>query len=132
MPTDNDIKGELERALNYGPRVDGTVHDAIRRELSFSYDRIGATAANGSITLTGEVDWAYQRARAGAAARQIRGAGHISNKIELKPRLTPSEIRHKVEDAFKRDAQTDPSGISEGAERVIAPVTGALRSWAAV
>ena len=47
------------------------VRDAIRRELAFSHDQIKVTAANGSIMLAGEVDWAYQRARANAALAMI-------------------------------------------------------------
>jgi osmotically-inducible protein OsmY len=59
----------------------------------------------GWITLTGEVEWRYQRDIAEQAVRGLSGLTGISNYIEVKPRARVANIKKRIEDAFQRDAE---------------------------
>jgi osmotically-inducible protein OsmY len=56
-------------------------------------------------------DWQYQKNTAENAVRGIRGVKGVSNMIALKPRARPAEIRNKIQEAFKRNAEVDANRI---------------------
>ena len=107
--------------------------DAIQRiksELPFAWDKIRVVVKSGWVTLEGEVEWNYQRGRAEAAVRRVRGLKGVTNSIEVKPHVAPSEIRRKIEDALRRAAEIDASRITVetvGSEVIL---RGTVRSWA--
>jgi osmotically-inducible protein OsmY len=74
--------------------------------------KIRVVVKSGWITLEGKVEWNDQRERAEASVRWIRGVKGITNSIEAKPRAAPSEIRRKIEDAFRRAAEIDAGRIT--------------------
>jgi hypothetical protein len=41
------------------------------------------------------------------AVRKVKGVKGVINLITLKPRVTPSEIKAKIEEAFRRNAEID-------------------------
>jgi osmotically-inducible protein OsmY len=103
---------------------------AIKAQLPYSYEHIKVVVKNGWVTLEGEAEWNYQRESAERAARRIRGVKGITNRVELKPRLAPSEIKRKIEDAFRRSAEIDAQHITvetRGGEVIL---RGTVRSWA--
>jgi osmotically-inducible protein OsmY len=85
---------------------------------------------NGWVSLEGEVEWNYQRETAERAVRRVRGVNGVSNKIELKPRVTPSEIKRKIEEAFRRSAEIDASRVTVEAHGGEVILKGSVRSWA--
>ena len=102
----------------------------IKSELPYSWDRIRVIVNRGWLTLEGEVEWNYQRERAEAAVRRIGGIKGITNSIEVKPRVAPTEIRRKIEEALRRAAEIDASRITvetNGGEVIL---RGTVRSWA--
>jgi osmotically-inducible protein OsmY len=109
------------------------VRDAIARiksELPYSWEGIRVIARNGWLTLEGEVEWNYQRERAEEAVRRVRGIKGITNDIVVKPRVAPTEIKRKIEEALRRAAEVDASRISVetiGSEVIL---RGTVRSWA--
>jgi osmotically-inducible protein OsmY len=103
---------------------------AIKNQLPFSYERIKVIVKNGWATLEGDAEWNYQREAAERAVRRVRGIKGITNKIELKPRVEPQEIKQKIEEAFRRSAEIDASRIvveTRGSEVIL---RGTVRSWA--
>jgi len=112
------------------PEIARDAVTAIKNQLPFSYDRIKVIVKNGWVTLEGEAEWNYQREAAEAAVRRVRGIKGITNKIELKPRVEPQEIKKKIEEAFRRSAEIDASRIvveTRGSEVIL---RGTVRSWA--
>lgn len=61
-------------------------------------DRIEARVQNGWVTLTGAVDWRYQRLAAEALVREICGVRGIDNRIRVRPRLYDADVREKMID----------------------------------
>lgn len=111
------------------PEIARAAVAAIKTELPFSYEKIRTVAKNGWITLEGEVEWDYQRRRAEKAVRRITGVKGISNLITLKPRVSPSEIKAKIEEAFRRHAEVDASRVTVTASGGEITLTGTVRSW---
>ena len=103
---------------------------AIKSQLPVSYENIKVVVKNGWVSLEGEVEWNYQRETAERAVRRVRGVNGVSNKIELKPRVTPSEIKRKIEEAFRRSAEIDASNVTVEAHGGEVILKGSVRSWA--
>jgi osmotically-inducible protein OsmY len=103
---------------------------AIQMELPYSAQHIKAIVKNGWVTLEGEVEWNYQRERAEKAVQRLRGVTGVSNLISLKPRVTPTEIKRKIEEAFRRNAEIDADNITVEASGGKVILRGTVRSWA--
>jgi osmotically-inducible protein OsmY len=103
---------------------------AIKARLPFSAENIRAVVKNGWVTLEGNVEWNYQRELAENAVRRIRGIKGVTNLIQLKPHVTPSEIKRKIEEAFRRSAEVDASRVTVEANGGEVILRGTVRSWA--
>jgi osmotically-inducible protein OsmY len=112
------------------PDIARDVITAIRAELPYSAEHIKATVRNGWVTLEGQVEWNYQRVRAESAARHVRGVKGITNSLTIKPTVTPSEIKQKIEAAFRRNAEVDANRITVEANGGDVILKGSVRSWA--
>jgi osmotically-inducible protein OsmY len=102
----------------------------IKSELPYSWEKIKVIVKKGWLTLEGEVEWNYQRERAQEAVRRVRGVRGVTNSIEVKPRVAPSEIRRKIEDALRRAAELDASRITVETNGNEVILRGTVRSWA--
>src|SRR3977135_2819572 len=112
------------------PDIARDVVAAIKTRLPFTAEHIRAVVKNGWVTLEGQVEGNYQRESAGSRGGHIRGIKGVTNLIQLKPQVAPSEIKRKIEEAFRRSADIDASRITvetNGAEVIL---KGPFRSWA--
>jgi osmotically-inducible protein OsmY len=103
---------------------------AIKSQLPFSWHQVKVVVDKGWITLEGQVEWNHQREGAERAVRRIKGIKGVINTIQLKPSAAPTEIKRKIEEAFRRSAEIDASRITvetNGGEVVL---KGTVRSWA--
>jgi osmotically-inducible protein OsmY len=112
------------------PEIEGDAVEAIKRDLPLSWEKIKAIVEDGRITLQGEVEWHYQREQAEEAVQGLRGIRSVTNKIEVRPRVPPMEIKRRTEQALRRSAKLDANHISvedNGSEIIL---RRAVRSWA--
>ena len=65
-----------------------------------------------------------------ARVRRVKGVKGVTNSIELKPRVVASEIKRKIEEAFRRSAEVDASRITVEANAGEVVLKGTVRSWA--
>ena len=128
----NDIEVRLP-ALDQRPDPD-IARDAVaalKSQLPASSEHIKVVVKGGWVTLEGEVEWQFQRDSAERAVRRIRGVKSVSNLIKLQPRAQPDEIKRKIEEAFKRNAELDAERISVEAIGSEVILKGQVRSWIA-
>jgi osmotically-inducible protein OsmY len=111
------------------PEIARDAASAIRFMLPFSSQNIKVIVKNGWITLEGQVEWQYQKTTAENAVRPIKGTKGVSNLIQLKPRAEPTQIKNKIVEAFKRNAEVDASRIQVEANGSEVILKGAVRSW---
>jgi osmotically-inducible protein OsmY len=104
---------------------------AIKTQLPISSENIKVVVRNGWVTLEGNVEWQYQRNTAENAVRRVRGVRGVVNSIVLKPRVQPlpSDIKRKIADAFKRNAEVDANRITVETEGNKVVLKGTVRSW---
>jgi osmotically-inducible protein OsmY len=93
-------------------------------------DKIKATVSKGWVTLEGQVEWQYEKDAAEQAVRYLTGVKGVTNLISIKPRASPSEIKQKIEEAFKRNAEIDANRITVEVEGGKVTLRGTVRSWA--
>lgn len=109
----NDIEVRLP-TLDQRPDPD-IAQDAVRAlgiYLPFLHKGIKVVAKEGWLTLSGEAEWHFQRERAESAVRYLRGVKGVINAITVKPRVSPSDVKTRIQDALKRNAAVDASNIS--------------------
>ena len=68
-------------------------------------DRVKVMVQDGRITLSGDVDWYYQKEHAGDAVRHLVGVLEVINSITIKPPVKAVEVKNRIEDALKRNAR---------------------------
>jgi len=103
---------------------------AVKTQLPFSWQQIKVIVDKGWVTLEGQVEWNYQREEAERAVRRVKGVTGVINTIQLKPRVEPSEIKRKIEEAFRRSAEIDASRITVETNGGEVFLRGTVRSWA--
>jgi len=84
---------------------------------------------NGHLTLTGALQWDYQRAGAESAIEHIPGVTGVTNLIELKPRVSEIDLKANIDSAMRRRADLDHEAIRTVVvgNRVI--LEGHVNSW---
>ena len=102
---------------------------AIKSQLPAS-EQIKVTVNNGWVTLEGEVEWHYQQQSAEKSVRRLKGVKGVSNLIQLKPSVSPAEVKRKIEEAFRRSAEIDAHRVTVEASNGTITLKGAVRSWA--
>src|ERR1700694_871860 len=131
MAVANDLEVRLPSTDSRpDPEIARDVVAQLKLELPFSHEKIKTVVKNGWVTLEGDVEWNYQRERAESAALRVKGVLGITNHINIAPRVKPTEIKAKIENALKRSAQLDADRIiveTNGSEVVL---RGSVRSWA--
>jgi osmotically-inducible protein OsmY len=102
--------------------------------LTHMIDRIEVVVENGWITLSGDVDWWYQKDAAGDTVRNLLGVRGLSNNIAIAPRtpiaVNAQDIKDKIESAFQRNALLDSRRITVETRGGKVILRGSVRSWA--
>lgn len=85
--------------------------DAIRWNTSIPQERIKIKVEGGRVTLSGDVDWNYQRTSAESTVRDLIGVKGVFNQIQLKQKISPENVKAKIEAALQRAAHLDAKAI---------------------
>ena len=92
-------------------------------------DSVKVKAEGGWLTLSGEVEWYYQRLAATNGVRYLMGVTGISDQILIKPKVSSEAVRADIEAALKRRAQRDSRQISVSVDGHIVTLGGTVHSW---
>ena len=111
------------------PELARAALEAISIELPSSHEQFKVIAKDGWLTLEGEAEWQYQRNQAEVAARKLHGVKGVINRVVLKPRVAPVEIKTKIENAFRRSAEVDAQNIDVSADGGEVSLAGTVSSW---
>jgi osmotically-inducible protein OsmY len=114
--TDTEIAEAVLNALKW--------HTAVQDE------KIKIKVEEGVVRLDGEVEWEYQRSNAKKAIENLTGVRYVINSINLKPKITSSEIQQKINAAFHRSATIDAGKIAADVTGSKVVLRGKVRSIA--
>lgn len=98
-------------------------------------DRVKVMVQDGWITLSGNVDWYYQKEHAENAVRHLIGVVGVTNSITIKPpvpTVKAPEVKNGIEDALKRNARLlrDAENIKVEISGSKVILRGSVGSWA--
>src|SRR5882724_7096081 len=125
----NDIEVKLTWTRT-DPEIARDAVQELQSHVSLPADRIKLTVRNGWVALEGTVDWQYQKTLAESAVKKLKGVIGVTNNIEVKPKITPSEIKSKIEEALKRSAELDARRITVEVDGGTVKLYGSVKSWA--
>jgi osmotically-inducible protein OsmY len=103
--------------------------NAIGWDIEVPADKITVKVESGWITLKGEVNWNYQRVAAERVVRYLPGVKGLLNLIDVKPSVSPVEVKSKIEAALKRNAELDAKRITVNTADGKVTLKGNVRSW---
>jgi len=83
----------------------------------------------GYVTLTGQVDWQYQRVAAEQGVRRLQGVRGLSNQIAVKPHLQASDVKRRIEDALGRQAELEANMIRVTVDGDKVRLDGKVNAW---
>lgn len=98
----------------------------------FVPETVTATIEQGQVTLEGQVTWNYQRDAAERAIRHLAGITAVYNAVTLKPDVSVSQVKEKVQAALQRQAKADAKSIYVATSGGKVTLTGHASSWQSI
>jgi osmotically-inducible protein OsmY len=120
------LPGSLKRSDDDLAR---TVANVLEWNALVPHERVRIEVRDGLVTLSGEVDWGYQKFAAEDAVRYLMGVVWFNNQITVKPVVKPQDLEVKIVSAFQRNALLDPRRITVGTRGGLVILRGSVRSW---
>ena len=106
-----------------------TAESVLEWTTNWPKDHIKVMVEKGWVTITGMVDYEYQRQLASSAVRHLMGVTGVSNQVTIKSKLTSSTVKSDIEAALKRRALTDAQEIMVTVNGSKVTLTGVVHSW---
>jgi osmotically-inducible protein OsmY len=110
---DADIARDIAGALYWDTLLPATIQCVVQ---------------NAYVSLTGQVDWNYQREEAEETARRVAGVRGISNTIVIRKNIAEEDIRRQIQRLFHRDAQIDANSVHIEVTGGTVKLTGTVHS----
>ncbi|HET6985483.1 MAG TPA: BON domain-containing protein [Kribbella sp.] len=112
---DADLRGDVLQAMLLDSLIPSTVD---------------AKVQDGYVTLSGAVDWQYQRDEAEVVAGNILGVTGVDNEILVGgDGRAVSGVTDGIQKAFKRDAKIDADNLVVAASDGTITLSGSVKSW---
>jgi osmotically-inducible protein OsmY len=103
--------------------------DILKWRVGFPAERIVIIVEKGIITLTGEVEGAFQRSDAEAAIHKLTGVVGVNNQIRVRANVDTGAVREQIEKALRRSAEVDASRISIETSGSTVVLRGKVHAW---
>lgn len=99
-----------------GAFLDEAIAQAAREALQWHVhvptNAIKVRVERGWVTLSGTVEWGYQKKLAERMVSQLRGVVGVVDNIRMKERTTPPDVEKSIEEALRRHAVREAHRIS--------------------
>lgn len=113
--TDADIARSVENVLQWSTYV--------------PTDHVRVMVEGGWITLTGEVDWDYQRRAAVNGVSHLMGVKGVSDQISLRPAVSSRSIKSEIEAALARRTRANAHNVQVEVHGASVTLTGTVDNW---
>jgi osmotically-inducible protein OsmY len=97
-------------------------------DVSIPRSAIQVQVDKGWVTLTGEVEWYFQKNFAEQDIHRLLGVAGVSNKITIKPKVNTSNLSDEIIHALHRSWFFDPQTIKVSADGGKVRLTGTVQS----
>jgi osmotically-inducible protein OsmY len=110
--------------------IAGRAVDILKWRVGLPADRIAIKVEKGMVTLTGELDWHYEKAEAAAAVQHLTGVIGVINDIRVRANAVKlPEVKDKIERALLRSAELDASRITVRIDGAKVVLGGKVHAW---
>ena len=92
-------------------------------------DSVRVLVERGWVTLSGAVDWDYQRKAAVLAVRHLLGVTGVSDQIGIADKLALGTVKTEIEAALRRRARADAKEIQVEVRGADVTLSGTVHSW---
>lgn len=92
-------------------------------------DAVKIKVEQGWITLSGQVEWHFQKEAAEREVRNLMGVTGVSNQITIKPRVDTSDLQDDIQLALHRSIFFQPENVHVTAQEGRVKLTGTVGSW---
>jgi osmotically-inducible protein OsmY len=116
QPTDTEIASTVEHALSWNTSV--------------PQGRVKVTVEKGWVTLSGELDWNFQRRALERMIRPLKGVVGIVDNIRLTVLPIPANLSNRIQDALTRQAVREAKRIEIAMDGSVVTLRGRVHSWA--
>lgn len=114
--TDSDIASSARNALGY--------------LLPFSSDEVKLEVHKGAVTLSGTVEWGFQKLETQAVIGRLSGVTNVISHITVRPRADRLVVKKDIEAALSRQARKESDGVTVSVSGSEVTLTGLVHSWA--
>ena len=91
--------------------------------------QVEVSVENRWVTLSGQLDWHFQRAAAETIVRNLAGVAGVSNEITLRAQPQTTDLKSPIERALRRSADLDARFIRVKVVDGLVTLQGAVGSW---
>lgn len=92
-------------------------------------DAVKIKVEKGWVTLTGQVEWHFQKEAAEREVRNLMGVLGVSNQVTIKPRVDTAHLQDDIQLALHRSIFFQPENVHVTAQEGRVKLTGTVNSW---
>lgn len=116
-------------------RADADITRAIQNVISWSSylpdGHVDVAVESGWVTLSGQVDWDYQKLALANAVSPLMGVTGISNKISVRPAVTVNDVKADIEAALRRRSNSEVHHVIVDVDNSDVTLSGIVDNWVA-
>lgn len=127
-----DVMAENLKVAPVRNRSDSDIQDAAQTALDWNDDvpeGVMVSVVNGWLTLSGQVEWQYQRNAAYNSVRFLSGVHSFTNLITLASKPTGDNVQERIRSALVRSAYVDADHITVKVNGDTVTLSGNVRSY---
>jgi len=110
--------------------IAAAVEHAISWSTSVPPDRVKVMVEKGLVTLSGELEWNFQRRALERMIRPLKGVVGITDNIRLKASPVAANLSSRIQEALTRQAMREARRIEINMDGSVATLRGHVHSWA--
>jgi osmotically-inducible protein OsmY len=125
-----DIEVKLPTSLQRSDtEIAHAVINALKWDTEVPEEVIKVKVENGWVTITGTVEFFYQKSAAERCVRFLNGVKGVTNIISVKPSVVMTKVSENIEAALKRRAEMDADKIKVETKGGKVTLKGSVHSW---
>ena len=104
--------------------------DILKWDVLIPSNAVDVLVHEGWVTLSGNVNWYFEKISAEEDIRKLSGVRGITNMVAIKPHVDSADVKSKIDAALKRHAEIDANAISvsvENGNKVV--LAGTVNTW---
>lgn len=125
----NEVKVEIPA---FHKRDDADIAEAAAKALAWHSDLpdgIKVTVENGWVTLSGTVNWQFQKDEAERAVKYLNGVVGVTNTIQIKATPKVQDVRDRIRRELERTVDQEANQIQIEAQNGTVVLRGRVHSW---